>query len=281
MPRQAHRLGGAGVDAPMASGLPAMPCTFGCSRSGGGVGGVVPDAPPGGRAMNSRPEITRRDFVRGRFLAGNNAAADSPPPRDAPDAAPDGMIMRYPTAADLGSMTKATAAAAPESHPARRRTIPVLRPPGAIHESAFLAGCTRCNECITACPYDAIVHAPARTREAAGTPMVDPDRQACLMCADFPCISACEPQVLSPRVTVAMGTAKVIAQTCLAHQGTTCTACSEQCPVPDAIEVVNGKPAVREEICTGCGVCRYVCPAPENAILLMPTFVRPQPPASP
>ncbi len=32
---------------------------------------------------------------------------------------------------------------------------------------------------------------------------------------------------------------------------------------------------VNEETCTGCGVCRYVCPAPENAILLMPAFSRP------
>lgn len=230
--------------------------------------------------MNPRLEITRRDFVRGRFLTGGKAEADRPPSDETPEVTPDGMIMRYPTAGDLGSLTKPPAAATPESQRSRRRTIPVLRPPGAIHESAFLAGCTRCNECINACPYDAIVHAPARMREAAGTPMIDPDRQACMMCADLPCVSACEPDVLSRLVTVAMGTAKVVAQTCLAHQGTTCTACSEQCPVPDAIEVVNGKPTVQEEVCTGCGVCRYVCPAPENAILLMPTFVRPQPPTS-
>ncbi len=37
----------------------------------------------------------------------------------------------------------------------------------------------------------------------------------------------------------------------------------------------EGKPTVNEATCTGCGVCRSVCPAPENAILLMPIFLRP------
>ncbi|WP_236625063.1 4Fe-4S binding protein [Rhodopirellula sp. SWK7] len=39
--------------------------------------------------------------------------------------------------------------------------------------------------------------------------------------------------------------------------------------------VTDGKPTVVEDACTGCGVCRYVCPAPENAILLMPALARP------
>jgi ferredoxin-type protein NapG len=160
---------------------------------------------------------------------------------------------------------------------ARRRSIPVLRPPGAIDEIRFLEGCTRCDECRKACPHDAIIHAPARMREAAGTPMIDADHQACLMCEDFPCITACEPGVLSSLVPPMMGTAKVTEHLCLAHHGTTCTVCSERCPVEGAIAVNNGKPTVNEASCTGCGVCRYVCPAPENAILLMPSFLRPSP----
>jgi ferredoxin-type protein NapG len=160
---------------------------------------------------------------------------------------------------------------------ARRRAIPVLRPPGAIDEQSFLAGCTRCELCIQACPHDAIVHAPAQLREAAGTPMIDADRQPCLMCADFPCISACEPKVLSAFIPPLMGTAKITEHLCLPHHGTSCTVCSEQCPVENAIEIRAGKPTVNEATCTGCGVCRSVCPAPENAILLMPMFLRPAP----
>lgn len=190
--------------------------------------------------------------------------------------------MRYPkslreVAAGDDRDDSANSAASVVATEARRRTIPVLRPPGAIDEPLFLDGCTRCDKCIQACPHDAIVHAPDRMREAAGTPIIDPDHQPCMMCEDFPCITACEPNVLTPLIPKMMGTAKVTQHLCLAHHGTTCTVCSERCVVDGAIEVTNGKPTVNESICTGCGVCRYVCPAPENAILLMPSFLRPSP----
>ncbi|MCA9264659.1 MAG: 4Fe-4S binding protein, partial [Planctomycetales bacterium] len=151
------------------------------------------------------------------------------------------------------------------------------RPPGAIDEHSFLAGCTRCELCMEACPHQAIVHAPERLRAAAGTPMIDVDRQPCLMCADFPCIAACEPGVLTHQVPKMMGTARITEQLCLPYNGSPCTTCEERCPVEHAIEVHDEKPRVSENHCTGCGVCRAVCPAPENAILLMPTFLRPPP----
>ena len=153
----------------------------------------------------------------------------------------------------------------------------MLRPPGAIDEPSFLAGCTRCEACIKACPYGAIVHAPIQLREAAGTPMIDADRQPCLMCADFPCITACEPGVLTTLVPPMMGTARITEHLCVAYHGSSCRVCHEACPVPQAILIDDGKPTVNDTQCTGCGVCRAVCPAPENAILLMPTFLRPMP----
>lgn len=156
------------------------------------------------------------------------------------------------------------------------RTIPVHRPPGAINELQFLAGCTGCGDCIAACPYDALVTAPERFSSIVGTPLIEADSSACWMCVDFPCIAACDAGVLNDVIPPIMGTARVIEHLCLAHHHTTCTVCSERCPVHGAITISAGKPSVNEEICTGCGVCRYVCPAPENAILLMPTFSRPQ-----
>ncbi|MCA9290951.1 MAG: 4Fe-4S binding protein [Phycisphaerales bacterium] len=241
--------------------------------------------------MTDQRPISRRAMLRAGFLrdllgsaADRAAALFDPVPHDhvtrtdvPPGHHPTSLVMRYPkTTADVD-------AGAPASSPAsrHRRPIPVLRPPGAVDEATFLAACTRCDACMVACPHDAIVHAPARLREAVGTPMIDPDRQPCRMCDDFPCIEACEPDVLSHLVPKAMGTARITPQTCLAHHGTTCTVCVEQCPVDGAIEVVDGKPRVVESSCTGCGVCRHVCPSPENAVLLMPVFSRPsRPPAS-
>lgn len=57
---------------------------------------------------------------------------------------------------------------------------------------------------------------------------------------------------------------------CLAYQRSFCSTCSERCPVPNAIVVENGIPRVNASACTGCGVCHDVCPAPRNAVLMLP-----------
>ncbi len=158
-----------------------------------------------------------------------------------------------------------------------KKTVPlkphgtfIHRPPGAVDEPAFLADCTRCGDCVKACPPQAIVLAPEIHGPAAGTPMIDPMTAPCVMCDDPPCIHACEPGVLTFDAPLKMGTASVRDPYCLAHQGTFCTVCSEHCPVEGAIKVVDGKPVIDEATCTGCGVCQNVCPAPYNAVLILP-----------
>ena len=56
---------------------------------------------------------------------------------------------------------------------------------------------------------------------------------------------------------------------CLAYQGGMCFTCSERCPVQGAITTKRGIPTVHADICTGCGVCYDLCPAPRNAILMV------------
>lgn len=56
---------------------------------------------------------------------------------------------------------------------------------------------------------------------------------------------------------------------CLAYQNNFCSVCSERCPELGAIEVEKGIPRVNADACTGCGICRDVCPAPRNAILMV------------
>jgi ferredoxin len=211
--------------------------------------------------------MSRRNFLRGRILGG---LADAAAERIA--AASEGLTGVSPSCP------------APENT-RYGKSFPILRPPGAIQENAFLEGCTRCDACIRACPHDAIVQAPARFRLAAGTPMIDPARSPCRMCPDTPCITACEPSeggrgagVLRRDVPLRMGEARVDPTMCLAHQNSFCTVCAEQCPVEGAIQVVNGRPRIMQDKCTGCGVCQNVCPAPGNAILLMPLSDRPLPP---
>jgi len=71
--------------------------------------------------------------------------------------------------------------------------------------------------------------------------------------------------------------AVIAARSCLPYQGTACTMCSDQCPVPGAIAFEEGYPVIVPEICTGCRICHDVCPAPVNAILMIP---RRTPPAA-
>jgi Na+-translocating ferredoxin:NAD+ oxidoreductase RNF subunit RnfB len=49
-----------------------------------------------------------------------------------------------------------------------------------------------------------------------------------------------------------------------------CAACVERCPVSGAMQVINRMPMVVMDVCTGCGICHEVCPAPTNAVLLRP-----------
>lgn len=57
---------------------------------------------------------------------------------------------------------------------------------------------------------------------------------------------------------------------CLAYRNLVCTSCYEACPEPGAIRIEGNLPVVDRDRCTGCGDCREVCPAPTNAMLLLP-----------
>lgn len=164
---------------------------------------------------------------------------------------------------------------APSPPPPAPRVFPVHRPPGAVAEADFLARCTRCGECLQACPHQAIVLAPARLRTVAGTPVIDAVVAPCRMCDDTPCAQVCEPYVLSFEAPLTMGTARLERLDCLAWQGAECSDCVEHCPVPGALTLEDGRPEVHRQTCTGCGVCLHVCPAPRKAFMILPVATRP------
>jgi Na+-translocating ferredoxin:NAD+ oxidoreductase RNF subunit RnfB len=66
-----------------------------------------------------------------------------------------------------------------------------------------------------------------------------------------------------PRVAVIQG------RHCLAYRNLMCTSCIERCPEPEAIVLVDKMPRVNPSACTGCGDCHAVCPAPQNAVLMI------------
>ena len=138
-----------------------------------------------------------------------------------------------------------------------------LRPPGALDEVEFLATCTRCDACLDACPHHAIRKLSIDAGLAANTPFIEPRTQACLLCEDFPCITACDDHALLPVLCpeyVEMGRA-LIKDACMTYENKVCTLCYDACPFPEkAIEIGSDYHPRVLEACVGCGLCEYACP---------------------
>jgi ferredoxin-type protein NapG len=144
----------------------------------------------------------------------------------------------------------------PEPAPAKFRTD-WLRPPGAVEEALFLERCTRCGDCLPACPFGSIKKDPAD-----GYPVLFANESPCFLCDDFPCVAACATEALVPlgaRAEVRMGLAVVNQAMCTADQG--CRFCLAKCPT-EALSVIGFEdpyPLVDQEKCVGCGICEQVC----------------------
>lgn len=154
--------------------------------------------------------------------------------------------------------------------------VPYIRPPGAIAEAAFLAACTRCRECGTVCPAVAIRMLPSHHGIAAGTPALEVDDRACLMCVDMPCVRACPTGALLAPANgwrdVQMAVIGVDDRRCIAYQGVECGVCARVCPVGDAAITLDGggRPIIGTA-CTGCGKCVTACVTTPSALTARPT----------
>lgn len=133
-----------------------------------------------------------------------------------------------------------------------------IRPPWAHAEERFTALCTRCGECMTACPY-AIIK-PARGK----FPVMDFSISGCDFCGD--CVTVCKPGALvreDPGVRP-WGLKAVITGRCLSLNGVVCRSCGEACEaraIGFRLEVGGiARPKLDLDACTGCGECFAVCP---------------------
>ena len=140
-----------------------------------------------------------------------------------------------------------------------------LRPPWSLAESDFLDACTRCGDCVRACPTHILVAGDG------GYPIVDFTRGECTFCGD--CATRCASGALRRAEGKAPWSARaVISERCLARQKIECRVCGEQCAA-GAIRfspLIGGmaQPVLDQERCTGCGACLAPCPTQAIAIAL-------------
>ena len=151
-------------------------------------------------------------------------------------------------------------------------SLPVLRPPGALAEDKFIDTCSRCGQCVSVCPANAIQLDHANIT-GNGAPFIDAEVQPCVLCDSLACMKECPSGALGyvPRWLIDMGTAVWHSESCTRPHGDTCTICIDHCPLgSDAIELVDNEIHVKEHGCTGCGLCQYYCPTYPKSIVVVP-----------
>jgi len=132
-----------------------------------------------------------------------------------------------------------------------------VRPPWALPEALFTDRCSRCGDCIDACPEHLLA------ARGGGYPAVDFDGAACTFCGQ--CVGACRDSALLREGTARPWTLHAyITERCLARDTTVCTTCAEYCEAK-AISFVPrvgtvAQPMLDRECCTGCGACYAACP---------------------
>ncbi len=136
--------------------------------------------------------------------------------------------------------------------------MPPPRPPWSLRPDAqFTARCTRCGDCVRACPRG-VLHAGD-----GGFPAIRFDTAGCSLCGD--CASACTPRAIDRlAVTPAFTWRVVVDASCLNRRGVECRVCGDACDAR-ALRFTPARGGIAQlkvdaAACTGCGDCVSVCP---------------------
>ncbi|TAL39658.1 MAG: 4Fe-4S dicluster domain-containing protein [Spirochaetes bacterium] len=163
----------------------------------------------------------------------------------------------------------------------------LIRPPGAHGEERFMELCIRCGECMKACPTNAL-HPVLFESGARGifTPRLVPRigwcEKDCVLCGEVCPTGAIRKLTRAGKERSVIGTAVIRRDLCIPWaEGRNCLVCEEVCPTStksirfkeETAQSRTGErvtvkfPYVREDLCTGCGICENKCPVAGSAAI--------------
>ncbi len=170
----------------------------------------------------------------------------------------------------------------------------LIRPPGSVEESDFLAKCIKCDQCINACPTNVLQPATWSQGglESLWTPVmkftVGHCQYKCTLCSEVCPTGAIRRITVEEKLgkgkyqeqgPIRLGTAFFDIGRCLPHaMEIPCVVCEEVCPTsPKAIQtkdyqvkdvygnfVILNKPFMVPDLCIGCGICETECPIKDS-----------------
>ncbi len=170
----------------------------------------------------------------------------------------------------------------------------MIRPPGSVEETDFLAKCIKCDQCLNICPTNVLQPASFLEGgfEALWTPVMKFNighcQQKCILCSEVCPTGAIRKITVTEKMgkgpfadqgPVRLGTAFIDTNRCLPWANEIpCVVCEEVCPVaPKAIQtkdtetkdvfgklVTLNKPFIVPDLCVGCGICQTECPVTDK-----------------
>jgi len=146
-----------------------------------------------------------------------------------------------------------------------------ILPPGAVEPVLYNLLCSRCGNCIKACPTDIILPSHDINYPLSWmTPAISFKSGYCLETCNL-CGKVCPTGAITifsvgAKKSLFMGTAQINTEDCYLSNNRECIKCREACKY-NAVEflpgsnVLNMLPAIDNQKCVGCGACEVVCPA--------------------